>query len=207
MNVPTRKNSIAAGFGLAWLVFNAAGWGLGFGLQYMVMHSSGSEGITNLVSVLVAAGVIGLAQWLALRWLLPAIGAGSLGISWVILTMFGYSAGFLGGGILSNTLNDNSAPLLVSVVTFLSWALVGLTTSLLQWIELRLTARGGWWWIGSSTLGYGFGALLLSIVRLEQGAGPFAYALAGLVVGAATLMAISHLRRPARTAPDEVKPG
>jgi hypothetical protein len=196
MNVPTRKNTIAAGFGLVWLIFNAAGWGLGFGLQFMLLHTGGPEGITSLAGVIVAAGVIGLAQWLALRWLLPAIGAGSLGISWIILSMFGYSAGFMGGGILSSTLDAGSAPTLVTLVTFSAWALVGLMTGILQWVELRLAARGAWWWIGSNTLGYGFGALLLAILRLEQGAGPFAYAMSGLVVGVATLLAISRLRKP-----------
>jgi hypothetical protein len=197
MNVPTRKNSIAAGFGLAWLIMNAAGWGLGFGLQFMLLHTGGPEGITSLAGVLIAAGVIALAQWMALRWLLPIIGPGSMGISWIILSMFGYSAGFLGGGMLSNTLDSGADPILVTLVTFAAWALVGLTTGLLQWVELRLAARGAWWWIGSNAIGYGLGALLLSILRLEQGAGPFGYVMSGLVVGVATLLAISRLRKPA----------
>jgi hypothetical protein len=201
MNLSSRKGSIAAGFGLAWLILNAAGWGLGFGLQFMLMKGGDLENILSLAGVLVAAGVIGLTQWLALRWLLPVLAPGSMGISWVILTMFGYSVGFLGASVLVNSLADVSDPAAVAAITFISWALVGLATGLLQWAELRLAARGGRWWIFSSALGYGLGALLLGILRLQQGSSPYAYAMAGLVVGMATLVSVSRLRRTARPVP------
>jgi hypothetical protein len=195
MKTPSQKSMIAAGFGLAWLILNAAGWGLGFGLQFAWMQVQMSAGLSSLMGVLLAAAVIGLAQWLGLRWLLPRLAAGSMGIAWVILTLFGYAAGFLGGSVVSGLVDSGSDPLAVALLTFVSWGLVGLTTGFLQWSLLQFAVRGAAWWIGANVVGYGLGAILLNRLRLEQNLGVFVYAFAGLVVGAATLAAIARLRR------------
>ena len=91
MTMSSSKISGASKFGLAWLAVNAAGWGVGFGLQLVLSHSFGIASLSVLFGILVAAGVIGAAQWLALRWLMPRLRPGSQGIAWVILTMFGFT--------------------------------------------------------------------------------------------------------------------
>jgi hypothetical protein len=194
MATPSRRGSIAAGFGLAWLVVNGAGWGLGFGLQFIVIHSGGPGGLVALFGTLVAAGVIGLAQWLALRWLIQRMRPGSQGIAWTILTIFGFTAGFLAGSLISGVANETTSAAASAAITFAAWALVGLVTGGMQWLALVYNARGGGWWVAANGLGYGLGAILLAVLRPEVGNSPFAYALSGVVAGACTLVAISRLR-------------
>jgi len=195
MKIPTQKDLGAAGFGLAWLIFNAAGWGLGFGMQ-LWLHFQMSDGLSGMFSVLIAAAVVGLTQWLALRWLLPRLGTGSMGIAWVILTMFGYAAGFLAGSLISERIDAATEPLLLALLNFAAWGVVGLTTGFLQWSLLQIAVRGAPWWIGATTLGYGLGGILLARLLLDHPLGALDYGLAGLLVGAATLVAIARLRRP-----------
>jgi hypothetical protein len=196
MNTFSKRGQGAAIFGLAWLVLNAGGWGLGFGLQAMWMRVPLTEGLSSLLGVLIAAAVIGLAQWLALRWLLPRLETVSMGVAWVILTMFGFSAGFLAGSLVSGLVNTGTDALAAALLNFVAWGLVGLVTGFLQWSLLQMAVRGAPWWIGLNGIGYGLGAVLLLRLQLERSVGVFAFALAGLVVGAATLVAIARLRRP-----------
>lgn len=198
MKISSQKGLGATSFGLAWLILNTAGWALGFGVQLFWMHQQAAGGLTDLFGILVPAAVIGLAQWLALRWLLPRLAAGSMGIAWVILTMFGYSAGFLAGSLVAGLVDTGIDLLAAVLLTFISWALVGLCNGTLQWALLQIAVRGARWWIGMNVLGYGLGGVLLTRLRLELGGSVLlAYALAGLVVGTATLAAIARLRRPA----------
>ncbi len=198
MKTPSQKGLVVTGFGVAWLILNAAGWGMGFGLQLVWAHVQLSEGLSSMLGLLFAAAIIGVTQWLALRWLLPRLAAGSMGIAWAILTMFGYSAGFLGGGLVSGLAETSGEVWVVVLLTFVSWCLVGLCTGVMQWALLQLAVRGAPWWIGANVVGYGFGGVLLARLGLEQNVGVlFAYALAGLVVGTTTLAAIARLRRPA----------
>jgi hypothetical protein len=46
-------------------------------------------------------------------------------------------------------------------------------------------------------VGYGVGAALTALIRIDQSGIPVYYALTGLIVGICTLAAISRLRRPA----------
>jgi hypothetical protein len=196
MTMSTPKISGASKFGLAWLAVNAAGWGAGFGLQMILSHSLSVASLSVLFGLLVASGVIGAAQWLALRWLMPRLRPGSQGIAWVILTMFGFTAGSLIGSMFTMLGGDaQNSPVLALAVSFISYAVLGLMTGLLQWMALQYSARGAGWWIGANGLGYGLGAILLSVIRVEAGNSPIAFALAGLVVGATTSVAISRLRR------------
>ena len=195
MNMPSQKNSGAWQFGLVWMVLNAAGWGVGFGLELLILHNASLGTFSNLLASLVAAGIIGLVQWLALRWLLEPMRSGSQGIAWVILTMFGYTAGFLAAGLVTGLLGDNLSQGSAAVINFGAWGLVGLFTGILQWMELQFFSRGAAWWVGSNVLGYALGGIIMSVIRVDQGAGPEVYALAGLVVGTVTLVAISRLRR------------
>ena len=192
----TRKFTGAGWFGLVWLALSAAGWGFGFGLEFLVIHATGASGLATLFGSLISAGVIGLAEWLALRWLMPRLAPGSQGIAWVILTMFGFSAGFVVGALIAGLIGTSDSPLALIIVTFISWALVGAMTGVLQWMALRMVARGAIWWVASNALGYGVGAVLASIVRIDQGVVSLTYALTGLVVGITTLVALSRLRRP-----------
>lgn len=191
----SRKFAGAGWFSLAWLAVNAAGWGLGFGLEFWVIHSVGSGGLATLFGSLISAGVIGLAEWLALRWLMPRLGPGSQGIAWVILTMFGFSAGFVVGALIAGLVGTSESPVVSALVTFVSWAMVGVLTGIMQWMLLRMVARGAVWWVGANALGYGLGAVLTSSIRIGQTAIPLSYALTGLVVGITTLVALSRLRR------------
>jgi hypothetical protein len=193
----SRKFAGAGWFSLAWLAVNAAGWGLGFGLEFWVIHTIGAGSLATLFGSLISAGVIGLAEWLALRWLMPRLGSGSQGIAWVILTMFGFSAGFVVGALIAGLVGTSESPVALALVTFVSWAMVGALTGILQWMSLRLVARGAVWWVGANAVGYGLGAVLTSAIRIDQTAIPITYALTGLVVGIATLVALSRLRRPA----------
>ncbi len=197
----SKNRTGAAGIGLVWLLVNAAGWGLGFGLEFAIIHTPAQGGLATLFGTLIAAGVIGLAQWLALRWLMPPLRPGSQGMAWVILTLFGFTAGFVAGAMISSLVPEDAPAPALALTQFLSWALVGAGTGVLQWAGLKGFARGGGWWIGSNALGYGLGSLLLTQLRLESLAGPFTYALMGLVVGVTTLAALARLRR--RTAPGE----
>lgn len=197
MNNTPSKMTGAGWFSLAWLIVNAAGWGVGFGLQILLIHNLGMGGLGILVGLLVAAVVVGLAQWLALRWLMPRLRSGSQGIAWVILTMFGFTAGFLIASMVSMYAGNAGGPLLLTLLmTFLAWVVIGLMTGLLQWMALQFSARGIWWWLGANALGYGLGAILLAQLSIRNT--PVGYALAGLVAGAATLVALSRLRPSAR---------
>ena len=103
--------------------------------------------LCSLLASLVAAGIIGLVQWLALRWLLAPMRTGSQGIAWVILTMFGYTAGFLVAGLVTGLFGENLTPGDAAKITFLAWGLVGLFTGGLQWMgcsSLRAARPGGW---------------------------------------------------------------
>jgi biotin transporter BioY len=191
----SQKISGAWQFSLVWLVLNAAGWGVGFGLELLILHSASMSALSNLFGSLVAAGIIGLVQWLALRWLLAPMRAGSQGIAWVILTMFGYTAGFLVAGLVTGLFGENLTPEDAAKITFLAWGLVGLFTGGLQWMGLQFFTRGAAWWVGANALGYALGGTLMSVIRIEQVVGPEIYALAGLVAGAVTLVAITRLRR------------
>jgi hypothetical protein len=195
MTMSSEKISGAWQFSLIWLMLNAAGWGIGFGLEQTIMHNAGLGVFTNLFALLVAGGIIGLAQWLGLRWLLAPIRAGSQGIAWVILTIFGYTAGFLTAGLVTGLVGEGATPEDAAKVTFLAWALVGLVTGGLQWMELQFFTRGAAWWVGANTLGYAVGGTMMSVIRIDEVAGPKIYILAGLVAGAVTLVAISRLRR------------
>jgi hypothetical protein len=196
MSLTSQKISGVGKFGLAWLVVNAAGWGAGFGIQLFWIHSSGQGGLESLFATLVAAGVIGLAQWLALRWLLTRLRPISQGMAWMILTMFGYIAGVLVGSLVLNLAGPISSPTVMGIVTFITSAIAGLIIGLLQWMALLFFARGAVWWLGANALGYGLGAILRSVVQTQTGNDPLAYGLAGLLVGATTLVALSHFRRP-----------
>jgi hypothetical protein len=195
MTIPSQKKSGAWKFGLVWVMLNAAGWGVGFGLELLILHNASVSALSSLFASLVAAGIIGLVQWLALRWLLEPMRAGSQGIAWVILTMFGYSAGFLFAGLVTGLFGESSTPEDAVKVTLLAWGLVGLATGGLQWMGLQFFARGAAWWVGANTLGYALGGTIMSVIRIERVAGPEIYALAGLVAGAVTLVAITRLRR------------
>lgn len=195
MTMSSQKISGAWKFGVVWLVLNAAGWGVGFGLELLILHNASMGVFSNLAGTLVAAGIIGLVQWLALRWLLEPMRAGSQGIAWVILTMFGFTAGFLSAGLVTGLFGESITPEDAVKVTFLAWGLVGLVTGGLQWMALQFFTRGVAWWVGANTLGYALGGTLMSVIRIEQGTGPEFYAMAGLVAGALTLVAISRLRR------------
>ena len=134
----------------------------------------------------------------AARWLMPRLRPGSQGIAWVILTMFGFTAGSLIGSMLTMVGGDSlNSPAVALVISFVSYAVLGLMTGLLQWMALQYSARGALWWIGANAVGFGLGAILLSVIRVEAGNSPLAYGLAGLVVGATTAVAISRFRRPA----------
>jgi hypothetical protein len=196
MSIPSQKISSLQKFGLVWLIANAVGWGAGFGIQMIWLHSSGQEGLVSLFSSLVAAGVIGLAQWLALRWLLVRIRPVSQGMSWIILTMFGFVAGVLVGSLILNLAGASASPVAVAAFTFAAWGMAGLVTGLLQWMELLFFARGALWWLITNAIGYGLGAILRAVIQDQTGSVPLAYGLAGLVVGVVTLFAITHLRRP-----------
>ena len=195
MNMPSQKKSGAWQFGLVWMVLNAAGWGVGFGLELLILHNASLGTLSNLLASLVAAGIIGLVQWLALRWLLEPMRSSSQGIAWVILTMFGYTAGFLAAGLVSGLLGENLTPEDAVKISFVAWGLVGLFTGGVQWMELQFFSRGAAWWVGANVLGYALGGTIMSVIRVDQGSGPEVYALAGLVVGIVTLVAISRLRR------------
>lgn len=192
-----RKSSGARWFGLIWLILNAAGWGFGFGLEFLLLHAAGAGGLATLFGSLISAGIIGLAQWLALRWLMPRMAPVSQGIAWVIVTMFGFSAGFVVGAMVAGLFGAEPSSALLPLVTFLSWALVGAFTGLLQWMALRFVARGLAWWVAANALGYGLGAALTSLIRIDSSGVPYYYALTGLVVGITTLVALVRLRRPA----------
>jgi hypothetical protein len=198
MKMPSQKISGATSFGLAWLLVNALGWGLGFGLQLMLVHSAGEGGLSTLFGTLISGGVIGVAQWLALRWLVLRLRPGSMGIAWVILTMFGFAIGFLIGSVISAMVDPTSSPTILAVTQFVAWGAVGLATGLFQWMVLQPHLRGVLWWVGMSGLGYGFGNILLSTLRFQFGASPYLYAVGGLVAGVATLVAIVRLR-PAKS--------
>ena len=189
MTMSSQKISGAWQFSLVWLVLNAAGWGVGFGLELLILHSANLSALSSLFASLVAAGIIGLVQWLALRWLLEPLRSGSQGIAWVILTMFGYTTGFLVAGLATGMLGEGLAPKVIA------WGLVGLFTGGLQWMGLQFFTRGAAWWVGANTLGYALGGTLMAVIRVEQVVGPEIYALAGLVAGAVTLAAITRLRR------------
>jgi hypothetical protein len=195
MMMSSQKISGAWQFSLVWLLLNAAGWAVGFGLELLILHSGTVGPLSNLFASLVAAGIIGLVQWLALRWLIAPMRAGSQGIAWVILTMFGYTAGFLAAGLVTGLFGENISPEDAVKVTFLAWGLVGLVTGGVQWMELQFFTRGMAWWVGTNTLGYALGGMLMSVIRVDKSAGPEIFALAGAVVGAVTLVAISRLRR------------
>lgn len=192
----SRKFAGAGWFSLVWLALNAAGWGLGFELEFLLIHATGAGGIATLFGSLISAGVIGLAEWLALRWMMPRLAPGSQGIAWVILTMFGFSAGFVVGSIVAGLIGTGAAPLPLALVTFISWALVGAMTGIMQWTSLRMVARGAIWWVAANALGYGLGAFATSIIRMDQSSIPYTYALTGLIVGITTLVALFRLRRP-----------
>lgn len=198
MKMPSPKISGAASFGLIWLLVNAVGWGLGFGLQLTVVHSAGQGSLPTLFGTLISGGVIGLAQWLALRWLVQRLRPGSMGIAWVILTMFGFAIGFLIGGVISALVDPDASPTMLAVTLFVAWGMVGLATGILQWMAFQTYLRGALWWIGMSGLGYGLGNVLLSTLRFQFGSSPYLYAVGGLVVGAATLVAIVRLH-PAKS--------
>jgi hypothetical protein len=194
MKIPSQKISGASSFGLAWLLVNAVGWGLGFGLQLMTVHSGGEGSLSILFGTLVSGGVIGLAQWLALRWLVERLRPGSMAIAWVILTMFGFAIGFTVGSVISGMVDPTSSPIILAVTQFVAWGVVGSSTGILQWMAFQPHLRGALWWIGMSGLGYGLGNVLLSTLRFQFGASPYLYAVGGLVAGAATLVAIARLR-------------
>lgn len=198
MKMPSQKMSGAAGFGLVWLLANVIGWGLGFGLQLMLMQSSGEGSLPTLFGTLISGGVIGLAQWLVLRWLVQRLRPGSMGIAWVILTMFGFAIGFLIGVVISNLVAPNSDPIILTMTLFIAWGVVGLATGILQWMAFQAYLRGAMWWIGMSGLGYGLAHILLSTLRVQFELSPYLYAVGGLVAGAATLVAIARLR-PSKT--------
>ncbi len=195
MSLTSQKLSGAGRFGAAWLVVNAAGWGGGFGLQLLLIHSSGQESLVSLFSSLIAAAVIGLAQWLALRWLLARLRPIGQGMAWTILTMFGFIAGVLVGSLILNVAPVDASPVASAALTFVAWGMAGLITGLLQWMSLLFFARGATWWLGANVVGYGLGAILRSVVQVQTGNISLAYGLAGLVVGAVTLVGIAHLRR------------
>ncbi len=195
MSLTSQKISGAGRFGAAWLLVNAAGWGGGFGLQLLLIHSSGAQSLVSLFSSLVAAAVIGLAQWLALRWLLVRLRPFSQAMSWTILTMFGFIAGVLVGSLILNVAPADASPEASAALTFVAWGMAGLITGLLQWMSLLFMARGAFWWLGTNAVGFGLGAILRSVIQVQTGSIPLAYGLAGLVVGAVTLVGISRLRR------------
>lgn len=195
MTMSSQKISGAWQFSLVWVILNAAGWAVGFGLELFISHSSTAAGLSKLFASLAAAGVIGLVQWLALRWLIAPMRSGSQGIAWVILTMFGFTAGFLAAGLVTGLLGQNLSPEDAAKVNFIAWGVVGLVTGGLQWMELQFFTRGMAWWLGTNTLGYALSGMLMSVIRVEGTASLGIYALAGAVVGATTLVAISRLRR------------
>jgi hypothetical protein len=196
MTLTSQKISGVGKFGLAWLVVNAAGSGLGFTLSVLFVHSAGQEGLTSLFAYLIAAGIIGIAQWLALRWLLPRMAPISQGLSWTILTMFGLIASALVGNMIANLVGPDSSAATIMIFTFITYAIAGLIIGLLQWMALLFFARGAAWWLGANALGYGLGAILRTVVQTQTNNVPLAYGLAGLLVGATTLVALSRLRRP-----------
>lgn len=198
MAIPSQKRMGMLGFGLVWLLLNTAGWGLGFSLQAVLIHPDGGSSFAALGGMLLTSAVIGLAQWLGLRWLLPRLGRGSDGIAYVILTIFGFTAGLVFGGLVTGLVSSETQGWVRVGLTSLGWAVVGLAVGAMQWFLLRAAARGAGWWIGANGLGFSLGTVLISSMPAAEGLGRWGYALAGLVVGTTTLVALARLRKPPR---------
>jgi hypothetical protein len=130
--------SIGCGFWLTWLFATVVGSGIGWLAGWWVSFQVPGE-LGTFSLGLVNGLVLGLAQWLVLRSILPAASW------WIWSSALGWGIGFLGGAFLATQLS------LVELGFSLALgAVIGLCTGLAQWLVLRrISAYAGWWVLAS----------------------------------------------------------
>jgi hypothetical protein len=168
----------------AWLRWTLAN-GLAFGVLPIVLNVAVALvltlGLLGLVGGgLFVGGLIGIAQWLALRpYTLPLA-------PWLLATGIGWGIGLLGiGGGLG-------LPFLPSVVAPIAGIgfRIGLAVGIGQWLVLRPRFGQAGWWIPANASGLALGVLAL------MGANPYTgFAITGAVSGAISGAALMWLLR------------
>ena len=176
------------GLWLRWILANAAGWAVAattVEAGHEALGLGGGTGVFALLEVVYGA-LIGTAQWLLLRRLIPRAGW------WVAAS----AAGTALGGIVSLALP-------VSTAVFLVAAVLGAVIGTVQWSVLHRRVDRAGWWVPASVAGTVVAAAVLDRLPLVD---PGAYldvalwgatngALYGVITGL-VLDWLSHSRRP-----------
>jgi hypothetical protein len=186
------KDERTPGVFLKWMVGNLVGWTVTSALIVFLPTVLPAPG--PVLTGLVLAAPVGIAQWLVLRRL---IGLTPL---WVVTIPVGWLLSYLIFAALPESLwrvvDDEATTTLAAM-----FAVVGAATGLPQWLILRREfARAGLWILGSA-VGVGLGFALVLATDLVHQSEFVAYSAVSLVYGAATGSILSQrlkYRDPAR---------
>jgi hypothetical protein len=152
---------------LGWIIANILGVAAVGALGLMPFLTS-IHGM--LPSTLIVGLPIGLAQWIALRRVVP------VSILWVLTVSAGLSLGLVAGPVVAGiwrVSDDESILTLTTVVTT-----IGLLVGTVQWVLLRDRLAKSLVWLLSSAVGLGLGTGLVLISNLINQSG----AVSGIVV-------------------------
>lgn len=181
-------------FWLQWLVATSVSWGVGTVL-YTALNLGAPGGIGEVVGETLWGLLLGISQWLVLRWWLERAGW------WVLASAGGWLLAVSVGVALQNLLGENVGGLIYTLG-------LGLVPGVLQWLLLRQQmARAGWWVLANTVLVFGTilaGVGVSSGVGLKEGGLGFGI-VSGIVSGVvfaitSGFVLIWLLRRPIATA-------
>lgn len=158
---------------LLWVLVSVLGWGVGLLVQRIL---SGIEGTGGGILRLAALGaVVGLGQWLILRWRVDQAGwwvlAGAVGplAGWVISLLVIWLA-LLAIGLVGAT----SLTLVLVISMVLAGTVIGFTLGVLQSMVLPWSIRDLGWWVLASTVGGDLSALAAWVVT-DGGSATYAF--------------------------------
>ena len=175
---------------LIWIAGNLLGMAGLYAIALAVPFFRSVDSV--LASFLFISVPIGLAQWLALRRLMP------LSPLWMIAMPFGFMLSYL---ILSNIpdafwqiVDDEGTATLTTIYTAIG-AIIGLA----QWVVLRRHLMNSSIWILSSAVGIGLGFGIVLVTDLVHQSGFLSVIVVILVYGSATGSILSLLKHPFRS--------
>jgi hypothetical protein len=172
-----------------WTFWTTVGEFVGFAVPALVM-AAGTVGQWSdsvqlgaaLAIGMVEGSILGLAQWQALRDLLPALGR----LSWVLATGLGAVVAYLLVMIAVAVVGAATVPLwIVVAVCVLLGALFLLSIGVPQWLVLRRHLPRAGWWVLANAVAWPVGTAVpfIGLAMVPDGSPFWTWAMAGIVSG------------------------
>ncbi|WP_017326141.1 hypothetical protein [Synechococcus sp. PCC 7336] len=186
MNIPAQLQrwSRSAAIVTAWAVSTA----IALVLSNLALRALDNSSLSLWIPLVGSPFLLGLMQWLVLRWLLPKA------YLWVIVTIIGGVLGWLSsagafflGAYFVDLVGGSNLPSVPEIVFCGGLAGAGgLAIGFVQWVYLRRHLRRAAWWLLASAIAVGVGGgpnLCLGITLYSANNWPLWLAIGGLAGG------------------------